>query len=182
MQKRIICAGVGGQGVLTLGMILAEAAALEGKYVTWVPEYGSEMRGGTADCKVKIGDEPIVSPFMEEADILVALHQEQMDRFLDMMETGALILTEEKLVDAVPECGRYKVLRIPAIDMANAFHHPKGMSVAMAGAAAASTGILSLDIAEKAVTKYFQEKNLPVDENKMVFLEGFRYAKQMLEG
>ena len=178
MLKKIICAGVGGQGVLTLGMILAEAAAQQGKYVTWVPEYGSEMRGGSADCKVKIGDEPIVSPFMEEADLLVTTHQDTLTKFIDMVEEGGMIIAEDKLAGEFHPCGGRKIIRIPAMEIANRYNNPKGMSVVMAGAAVASTGMLSLEAAKEAVIRYFQEKNLPVDMNMDVFLEGYRYVKQ----
>ena len=180
MLKKIICSGVGGQGVLTLGMLLAEAAAAQGKFVTWVPEYGSEMRGGSACCKVKIGDEAIISPFMEEMDILVALHQKSLDQYARMVEEGGTILVESVLVEQIPEITVRKVVKVPATDIAGQLNNPKGMSVAMAGAIVASTKLFPLEAATREVESYFEKKHLPVESNRELFLTGYEYVKEHL--
>ena len=77
-MTEIICAGFGGQGVLTLGMILATAGAKDGKNVTWIPSYGSEMRGGAANCNLKISEKEIASPYVRKIDILVALNEDSI--------------------------------------------------------------------------------------------------------
>lgn len=180
MQKRIVCSGVGGQGVLTLGMLLAESAAAQGKFVTWVPEYGSEMRGGSASCKIKIGDEAIISPFMEEADLLVALHQRALDQYLTIIEKGGTVIVESTLIDQIPKKEGCKIVKIPATYIADKLKNPKGMSVAVAGAVIASTDILPLKEATKEIEKYFNSKHLPVGANRDVFLEGYHYVKKTL--
>lgn len=180
MQKRIICAGVGGQGVLTLGMLLAESAAAQGKYVTWVPEYGSEMRGGSACCKVKIGDEEIISPFMEETDILVALHPKCLEQYVGKVEEGGVVLAENALADKTSQIKGRMVLNIPAVEFSEKKKNPKGMSVAMAGALIASTDLFSLEDALQEVTAYFEAKHLPAKMNTEIFLEGYHYVKDIL--
>lgn len=177
MLKRIICAGVGGQGALTLGNILAEAAASQGKFVTWVPEYGSEMRGGNASCKVKIGDEAIISPFMEEMDILVALHTKPMEKYAAGVEKGGVIIVESDIVKDIPEYSGRTVIKVPATTLANEIENPKGMSVAMAGALIACSDLFPLETATEAVEKYFAEKKLPVEKNKATFIAGYQYVK-----
>ena len=166
--------------MLTLGMILAEAAASQGKFVTWVPEYGSEMRGGSASCKVKIGDDPIISPFMEEVDVLIALHKEPLDHFADAVEEGGIIIVESQLVEDVPEYTGRKVFKVPAAEIAEKHKNPKSMSVAMAGAIIASSEILPFEAAAEALESYFNNKKLPVDVNKAVFADGYHYMKSLI--
>ena len=81
MQHGAIFAGFGGQGILFSGHVLAEAALLEGKHVTWMPSYGPEMRGGTASCTVVVSDRPIGSPILDQADSVVALNPPSLARF-----------------------------------------------------------------------------------------------------
>ena len=92
MNKEIICAGFGGQGVLTAGLILAEAGFRKGQNLTWYPSYGSEMRGGTANCNVKLSDEEIGSPYCNELDILLAMNAPSVERFEHMIKPGGILL------------------------------------------------------------------------------------------
>lgn len=80
-MKEIICAGFGGQGVLVAGMIIIYAGMGEGKQVTWFPSYGAEMRGGTANCTVKISEEEIASPYVKQIDVLMAMNETSIDKF-----------------------------------------------------------------------------------------------------
>lgn len=179
MMKNILCAGVGGQGVLTLGMVLAEAAANQGKYVTWLPEYGSEMRGGSASCKIKIGDEPIISPFMEEIDILAALHKNPLEKYAELVEEGGMIMVESSLVHDLPDYPGRTVVRVPAVELAEKIANPRGMSAVMVGAIIAASEILPFDAALEAVSSYYAYKNLPVEINKQAFIEGYQYIKSL---
>ncbi len=134
MKAEIICSGFGGQGVLTIGKFLAQAAMKEGKNVSWLPSYGPEMRGGTANVSVVISDEEIASPLVSKPNILVALNQPSLDKFGPETQKGGVILvntdmTPNKLpredVDIVNapmssiaiECGSTKVLNMVSIGL-----------------------------------------------------------------
>ena len=92
MIYKIIIAGAGGQGVMLLGKILAEAAMREDKFVTWLPSYGAEVRGGTANCSVVISDEEIGSPIIGSADILIVLNEPSLVRFQKRVKNNGLIV------------------------------------------------------------------------------------------
>lgn len=178
MLQKITCSGIGGQGVLTLGTILAETAAALGLFATWLPEYEGAMRGGASASKVKISDEKIISPFMEEIDILVALNEASLRLYGEQVAEGGSIIVEEELVPEVPEYPGRKVLKIPAVKLAAEIGNPKGMSVAVAGAIVACADIFPYDTALEAVGAYFAGKHLPVEENKAAFTAGYRYVKE----
>lgn len=168
MLNRVFCAGLGGQGVLTLGMLIAEMAASQGMFVTWTPEYDSAMRGGKANVKVKISDEELLSPFMDEIDVLVALDEKPLGENIEKVVPGGYVLTESTLVKNVPETEGITFVSIPATDIALKLNNPKGMSVAIAGAVIAITEMFPFDTAVEAVSEYFEHKGLPADLNKAV--------------
>ena len=119
MAKEMICAGFGGQGVLTAGMILINAGMELDKNVLFYPSYGSEMRGGTANCTVKISDGLIASPISKNPDILLTMNTPAIDKFEDQLKPGGLLLVNSSIV---PEDRTYrddiKVVKIPATDIA----------------------------------------------------------------
>ena len=134
MTNNIICAGIGGQGALTLGMILAEAAAMQGKCVTYVPEYGSQMRGGNACVKLKIDETDILNPYMERVNLMVVLHTQPLSGYMNLMENGASIIAEEKLAHELSIPEGINVTFIPANKIAQEMGNPRGMNAVMAGA------------------------------------------------
>lgn len=178
MLQKITCSGIGGQGVLTLGTILAETAAALGLFATWLPEYEGAMRGGASASKVKISDEKIISPFMEEIDILVALNEASLQLYGEQVVENGYIIIEEELVPDVPKYQNKKVVKIPAIKLVADIGNPKGMSVAVAGAIVACADLFPYDTALEAVGAYFESKHLPVDENKAAFAAGYRFVKE----
>ncbi|MDR2157181.1 MAG: 2-oxoacid:acceptor oxidoreductase family protein, partial [Clostridiales Family XIII bacterium] len=93
----MIFAGFGGQGVLTAGLILAKTAMEQGDNVTWIPSYGSEMRGGTANCHVRISPARIGSPFVRDCDVLIAFNQPSLDHFLPRLKSGGLLVANTSL-------------------------------------------------------------------------------------
>src|SRR4030042_214486 len=99
MLIKTIFAGFGGQGVLSMGLNLAQAAMLEGKNVTYLPAYGAEVRGGTANCTVAIGDEEIASPVASSPDFVVALNQPSVVRFQNQIQSGGLLFINSSLVE-----------------------------------------------------------------------------------
>lgn len=178
MLKSIVCAGVGGQGALTLGTLLAEAAAKQGMDVTYVPEYGAEMRGGNSSCKVRIGDETIVSPFMEDADILVALHSKTLPLYINLVSAGSIIVAESTLVHDIEAPEGVTIVNVPATEIADNMKNSRGMSAVMAGAIVAVSDLFPFEDAVNAVAEYYEEKHLPVDINKEAFIAGYNYIKK----
>ncbi|HPM04796.1 MAG TPA: 2-oxoacid:acceptor oxidoreductase family protein, partial [Candidatus Cloacimonas sp.] len=92
MKTEMICAGFGGQGVLTIGKFIAIAGMEEGKNVSWLPSYGPEMRGGTANVSTVVADEPIASPIVSYPDVLVALNQPSIDKFAPSVRSGGVVV------------------------------------------------------------------------------------------
>ncbi len=133
-EERIIIAGFGGQGVLMLGKLLAEAGMNEGKQVTWLPSYGPEMRGGTANCNVIISDEAIGAPIVTEATGLIAMNLPSLDRFESSVLPGGWLLLNSSLIPRAPSRRDLRVLSIPANDIAQRQGSPKVANVVLLGA------------------------------------------------
>lgn len=119
-EHRIIVAGFGGQGVLTLGKVLCTAAMSEGKTVTYLPSYGAEVRGGTANCQVVISNDTVYSPLVERADSLIIMNQLSYDKFAGRVKPQGLLLVNSSVIelDEVPVEGPATVLALPATEMA----------------------------------------------------------------
>ena len=99
MTKRIVCSGFGGQGILTLGNVIAEIGLAKGNNVTWMPSYGAEMRGGTANCSVILSDKMIGSPMVQnKIDILCAMNRPSVDKFLPRVSPGGIVLVNTSIV------------------------------------------------------------------------------------
>lgn len=177
MLQRITCSGVGGQGVLTLGTILAESAASLGLFATWLPEYEGAMRGGASASLVKISDEKIISPFMDEMDILVALNEVSLQIYADRVVPGGYIIVEEEHVPNISGYDKCTILKVPAVRLSAELNNPKGMSVVVAGAIVACADLFPYDTALEAVEAYFRGKDLPVEVNKKAFIAGYHYVK-----
>lgn len=178
MTKNIICAGIGGQGALTLGMILAEAAAMKGENVTYVPEYGSQMRGGDSCVKLKVSDTEIINPYMERVNLLVALHIKPLHQYLQLLVRGATIIADAELVHKLDFPENTTVHFVPASKIAKDLGSPKGMNIVMAGAVVAYTDMFSYEDGRQAVTRYFQQKELSAEGNTRLFSAGYKHIKK----
>lgn len=159
MTTEIICAGFGGQGVLTTGLILAQAAYQKGWKLTWYPSYGAEMRGGTANCNVKISDEEIGNPYCSELDILIAMNEPSLDRFEEMLKPGGVLYYNSDMVDA-GRCFRTDIQAVPVAAnlLAQAAANPKGANIAVLGAVAKKEELFTREELEKAIRGYFEKK------------------------
>ena len=92
MEKTFIFAGFGGQGMLLIGKFMAMACMLDGKHVSWLPSYGPEMRGGTANCSVIVSDDPVASPLVDKADVIVAMNRPSLDKFEEHVKPGGVLV------------------------------------------------------------------------------------------
>ncbi len=116
---RILIAGFGGQGVLFLGKLIAHAGVLLGKHVTWLPSYGPEMRGGTANCAVILSDEPIGSPMVSEPDVLIAMNLPSLTAYQPRVRTGGEIFYDATLIHEAPEREDVRLRALPATKLAS---------------------------------------------------------------
>jgi 2-oxoglutarate ferredoxin oxidoreductase subunit gamma len=143
MTEKIIIAGFGGQGIMLMGKVLAEAAMLEGKNVTWLPAYGAEVRGGTANCMVVVSDEPIGSPFIDRADSLIIMNGPSLARFQGRLKDKGLIVINSSLAQAGPDT-KGIVAGHPFSDIAVKLGGIKVANIAALGFFAAKTKLVSV--------------------------------------
>jgi 2-oxoglutarate ferredoxin oxidoreductase subunit gamma len=178
MHEEIIMAGFGGQGVMLLGKFISEAAMEEGKEVSWLPSYGPEMRGGTANCHVIVSDEPIASPIITESSILIAMNRPSLEKFEKTLKKDGILFINSSIIDIEPSRKDIKVYKIPLNDIANRLGSQKIINMIMAGALIAVTKIVSLETMKKVF-----EENLTGSKAKFIDLniksmdEGINYIK-----
>lgn len=159
-SKKIVFAGFGGQGILLMGQILAYGAMLEGKEVTFMPSYGPEMRGGTANCTVVIDDIPIASPITTEIDILVAMNGSSLEKFKDSVLSGGAIFINSGMISSKIDRPDIEVFYVNGTKIANdLFQNEKVSNVVLLGALLEETQLIPLDHMESVFTKIFQGKS-----------------------
>lgn len=180
-MKEIICSGIGGQGVLVAGLIIADVAMEEGKNVSWYPSYGFEMRGGAANCEIKIGEEDLQSPYCLEPEILFTMSESAIDTYESRLKPGGVLLVNSSLVS---EDRTYrddiKVIKVPATDIANELNNARGTNIVMLGAMAAASDLYDVDEMRAGVENYFAKKGKNNPKNVQCYNSGAEAAmKQM---
>jgi 2-oxoglutarate ferredoxin oxidoreductase subunit gamma len=145
MTQNIIITGFGGQGILFAGKVLAYAAMLAGKQLSWLPSYGPEMRGGTANCHVIISDEAIGSPIVTEPDILITMNKPSLDKFEDTVKAGGSIVIDSSLIDRDVKRTDIHVRYIEATKMAMELGNSALANMVMLGSVIRQTGIFVID-------------------------------------
>jgi 2-oxoisovalerate ferredoxin oxidoreductase beta subunit len=158
LNPRVKIAGFGGQGILFMGVTLAEAGMRAGRQVSWLPSYGPEMRGGTANCHVIISDKPIGSPLVSETDVLVAMNRPSLEKFQSEVRPGGMILYDSSLISGVKLREEVKAFAVPATKIADQLGSAKVANVVMLGAYLALSdllpdGVMLAAINEKAVSR-----------------------------
>jgi 2-oxoglutarate ferredoxin oxidoreductase subunit gamma len=133
MQHATVVSGFGGQGLLFAGRVLAQAALIEGRTVSWMPSYGPEMRGGTASCTVIIADHPIGSPIVDSADSVIALNPPSMAKFEPLIVAGGLLITNSTLIEAEPRRTDIEIAGIPCTRLARAGGDDRLVSIVALG-------------------------------------------------
>ena len=133
MKKEIIIAGFGGQGVLSMGKILAYAGLLEGKEVSWMPSYGPEPRGGTANVTVILSDERISSPVLNQYDIAIILNQPSMDKFEDKIKPGGILIYDGYGIHTLTDRTDITIYRVDAMDTATEMRNEKAFNMLILG-------------------------------------------------
>ncbi len=191
METRIICAGFGGQGIMSMGRLIAYTGMKNGREVSWLPSYGPEMRGGTANCHVIVADNPIASPVVSgNADAVVAMNLPSMRKF-EAELTGAagtagttgtagaqgagearpgILLYNSSLIEEKPEREDVIVLPIPATDVAGALGNTKVANMVMLGAFLAATQIFTRDQIIESLKRVFgsaKDQFLPLNTDAL---------------
>ena len=133
MKKEMIIAGFGGQGVLSMGKILAYAGLLEGKEVSWMPSYGPEQRGGTANVTVILSDERISSPVLNQYDIAIILNQPSMDKFEDKIKPGGILIYDGYGIHTLTDRTDITIYRVDAMDTATEMKNEKAFNMLILG-------------------------------------------------
>ena len=170
MKCKMFLAGSGGQGTLAIGQMLAKAAMEEGKEVTWLPSYGPEMRGGTANCTVVISDKPISCPLINEADVLVVMNLPSLLKFEPMVAPGGLLIINSSLVPQKATRSDIEVLEIPANEKATELGNDKAANIIMLSAILSKTHIVKTETIHHQLESMFsgrKAKFLPLNQKAL---------------
>jgi len=163
MQTEILIAGFGGQGVLFAGQLLAYAGMDEGKEVTWIPSYGPEMRGGTANCTVVIADEEIGSPLVRHPQAVVAMNRPSLDKYEMVIQPGGLLVINASMVDREVEREDVRVVALPGNEIAEELGDRRMTNMVLLGGLLANLPVLSLEALERALRAH-----LPVRHHRLL--------------
>ena len=178
MTEEIIIAGFGGQGVLSMGKILAYSGIMEDKEVTWFPSYGPEMRGGTANVTVIISDTRISSPVLHEFDTAIILNQQSMDKFEKAVKPGGVLLYDPNGIIHPPTRTDVRVYKVEGTRTAVEMGNPKVFNMIVVGSYLKVRPVVSLDNVEKGL-----QKSLPARYHKLIplNLEAIRKGQEIVE-
>ena len=159
MTTNILLAGFGGQGILFAGKFLAYNGLIEEKQISWLPSYGPEMRGGTANCSVIISDEPVGSPIVTSPDVLVVMNLPSLDKYEKAVVPGGKIFVDSTLIDRKVAREDVDVFYIPATQMAKQMGAPTLANMIISGKLIKETGVVSYDKVEAALKKVVSAKH-----------------------
>ncbi|HAQ08799.1 MAG TPA: 2-oxoacid:ferredoxin oxidoreductase subunit gamma [Bacillus bacterium] len=143
MMEEILIAGFGGQGVMSMGQLIAYAGMKEGKHVSWLPSYGPEQRGGTANCAVVVSGEQIGSPLVSQPTTAIVLNNPSFEKFEPIVKPGGLLIVNSSLISKTSKRTDIKILNIKATDLAIEIGNTKVANMVLLGAFLEETGILS---------------------------------------
>ena len=153
-----IFAGFGGQGVLLIGKLVAYAGMDEGRNVSWLPSYGPEMRGGTANCSVVVSDDPIASPVLSMADCVIAMNTPSLDKFEANVLPGGKLFINSSIIDKKATRTDIDVYYVPCNDIADQLGNPKVLNMAMLGAYLEATKVVGVESVLQALLHSLGEK------------------------
>lgn len=180
MKQEVIISGFGGQGVLSMGKILAYSGLMEGKEVTWMPAYGPEQRGGTANVTVIVSDERISSPILSKYDVAIVLNQPSLDKFETKVKPGGVLIYDGFGIINPPTRKDISVYRIDAMDKAAELKNAKVFNMIVLGGLLKVCSVVSDNGVEKALYKTLPERHhalIPL--NMKAIQEGKTIIKQM---
>lgn len=176
MTTQLLIAGFGGQGVLFAGKFLAYKGLLEGRQLSWLPSYGPEMRGGTANCSVILSDEPVGSPIVSKPDVLIAMNLPSLDKYEDAVVSGGTILVDSTLIERKVRREDVRVFYVPSTALAQQIGAPTLANMIMVGKFIRETGAVSYENLEDALKKVVSARHQDLfDINLKAVQCGYQY-------
>ncbi len=177
MQTEVIMAGFGGQGLMMIGKLLARAGLEEGKTVTWLPSYGPEMRGGTANCTVVIADTAIGSPVITSPKAAVVMNQPSLEKFGPRIRKDGVLVIDSTMVPVNSDRSDIRIFRIRADEIAEDLGSRRSANLVMLGAYVGLDEMISHKTVLGAIEETFASKKQFLDVNRKTFLKGYEMAK-----
>ena len=171
MLEQNIFAGFGGQGVLLMGQLLAYAGMLEDKEVSWLPSYGPEMRGGTANCSVVVSDSPVASPIVTMATTVVAMNRPSLDKFEDSVLPDGKLFINSSIIDKKSDRGDVEVYYVPCNEIAEELGNPRVANMVMLGAYIEKTKCVDFESVLQALLYKLGEKKahlIPLNREALI--------------
>lgn len=159
MTEEIIIAGFGGQGVLSMGKILAYSGIMQDQEVSWMPSYGPEMRGGTANVTVILSDDRISSPVLKKFDTAIILNQQSLDKFEEDVKPGGVLMYDPNGITHHPSRKDINIYRIPGARLASEMGNPKTYNMIILGGFLKVKPIVKMDNVEKGLSKSLPERH-----------------------
>ena len=177
MTHEILIAGFGGQGILFAGKFLAYKGLQENRQVSWLPSYGPEMRGGTANCSVILSDDPIGSPIVSAPNVLMVMNLPSLDKYEDACVPGGIILTDTTLVTRMPARSDIRAYGVPATKLAADNGFPTLANMILIGKLIRESGAVSMDDLAEAMKKVVSAKHMDlIDINLKAIDIGYHYG------
>ena len=178
MYQGIRISGFGGQGVISAGILLAQAGLIEGKNVSWFPAYGAEMRGGTANCSVVVASDEVSSPVVSRPDTVIVMNEPSLAKFEPLVKPGGLLIINSSLVNSKPKRTDIRVVSVPCNAIAAELGSTKVANMVALGAFAGATGAVSVEAIAKALPKVFKRAKPEIlDMNVAALKRGAAAAK-----
>lgn len=177
--ERIILAGFGGQGVLFLGKVLAETGMHAGKKVSWIPSYGPEMRGGTANCSVILSENEIASPMVTVPDTVIAMNRPSVTKFNQKIKAGGMLMYNSSLIERQEFRDDIRLVEIPANEIAEELGNPKVANLVMAGAYSKFSKLITFEDLVACLPHLVKgAKKEMLDINLAAFQKGFDFVEE----
>ncbi|MDF2636084.1 MAG: pyruvate/ketoisovalerate oxidoreductase, gamma subunit [Pelosinus sp.] len=175
MTEEIIMSGFGGQGIMLMGQLITYAGMLENKEVSWIPSYGPEMRGGTANCSIIISDDPIGTPIVSEPTAVVAMNSPSVEKFEPSIQSGGVLVINSSLVEHVITRADIRVYQIPANNIAGELGNSRVANMVILGALVTAIGTVQTKSVMTAFAKTFVKKPALLSINEQAILRGAQY-------
>lgn len=180
MLLKSVFSGFGGQGVLMMGYVLAVAGMKEDRHVTYLPSYGAEVRGGTANCTVVVSDEEIASPIASSPELVVAMNYPSMIKYQNMVKSGGTMFLNQDLISERPARKDIRIVTVPANSLAHEMGNDRALNMIMLGAMAADSGIVSENALAQAIETVFEgKKQSLVEVNRKALARGAEYISSL---
>jgi 2-oxoglutarate ferredoxin oxidoreductase subunit gamma len=178
MLEEIIIAGFGGQGVMSMGQLIAYAGMIEGKGVSWLPSYGPEQRGGTANCAVVVSNKPVGSPLVTSPSTAIILNNPSFDKFEPLVRHGGLLLINSSLVIRTSKRKDIKIIELPATDLANSLGSSRVANMILLGAFLEHTKMVSINSVFESLKKVLSsDKHHLIDVNMKALNKGASFVE-----